>query len=314
MDFLNTFINVLMVVVLAVPGYCLRKAKLLPENTAGIFAVLLLYISQPFLMMSSLFDKEFDPSMLLDFAWILLFAVVLQLLVYFTSKLFFFKEKEEAARRACEASSYLGNVGFMGIPVMQMLFPNNPEMILYTVVYNIAFNAMTWTLGVFAITGERKRINPLKIILNPPTIAVIIALPLFFCNVPIPEQVMTPIRYLGDMTLPLSMIILGLRLADMRLISLVNDWKVYMVAFVKLIVSPLLCLGVLMLCALFMPIGRTAIIALYIIGAMPTASSALTFAEMFGGAKETAAAATLMNTLLCIVTIPVLMLLTQFVV
>lgn len=313
MDFLNTFINVLLVVVLAVPGYCLRKAKLLPENTAGIFAVLLLYISQPFLMMSSLLSKTFEPSMLLDFAWILLFAVLLQLLVYFAAKLFFVKEKDMAAKRACEACSYLGNVGFMGIPVMQMLFPENPEMILYTVVYNIAFNAMTWTLGVFAVTGERKFVKPLKVVLNPPTIAVIIALPLFFCNVAVPEQVMTPIRYLGDMTLPLSMIILGLRLADMRLISLVNDWKVYMVAFVKLVVSPLLCLGVLVLCGLFMPIGRTVIIALYIIAAMPTASSALNFAEMYGGAKETAAAATLMNTIICIATIPILMLLTQFV-
>ena len=313
MDFLNTFINVLLVVVLAVPGYCLRKAKLLPENTAGIFAVLLLYISQPFLMISSLLSKTFEPSMLLDFAWILLFAVLLQLLVYFAAKLFFVKEKDMAAKRACEACSYLGNVGFMGIPVMQMLFPENPEMILYTVVYNIAFNAMTWTLGVFAVTGERKFVKPLKVVLNPPTIAVIIALPLFFCNVAVPEQVMTPIRYLGDMTLPLSMIILGLRLADMRLISLVNDWKVYMVAFVKLIVSPLLCLGVLMLCGLFLPIGSTVIIALYIIAAMPTASSALNFAEMYGGAKETAAAATLMNTILCIATIPILMLLTQFV-
>ena len=313
MDFLNTFINVLMVVVLAVPGYFLRKAKLLPENTAGIFAALLLYISQPFLMVSSLLDKKFEPSMLLDFAWILLFAVVLQLLVYFAAKLFFVGEKDMAAKRACEACSYLGNVGFMGIPVMQMLFPDKPEMILYTVVYNIAFNAMTWTLGVFAVTGERRFVKPLKVFLNPPTIAVIIALPLFFCNVTVPEQVMTPIRYLGDMTLPLSMIILGLRLADMRLISLVNDWKVYMVAFVKLIVSPLLCLGVLMLCGLFLPIGRTVIIALYIIAAMPTASSALNFAEMYGGAKETAAAATLMNTILCIATIPVLMLLTQFV-
>ncbi len=313
MDFLNTFINVLLVVVLAVPGYCLRKAKLLPENTAGIFAVLLLYISQPFLMISSLLSKTFEPSMLLDFAWILLFAVLLQLLVYFAAKLFFVKEKDMAAKRACEACSYLGNVGFMGIPVMQMLFPENPEMILYTVVYNIAFNAMTWTLGVFAVTGERKFVKPLKVVLNPPTIAVIIALPLFFCNVAVPEQVMTPIRYLGDMTLPLSMIILGLRLADMRLISLVNDWKVYMVAFVKLVVSPLLCLGVLVLCGLFMPIGRTVIIALYIIAAMPTASSALNFAEMYGGAKETAAAATLMNTIICIATIPILMLLTQFV-
>ena len=313
MDFLNTFINVLVVVVLAVPGYLLRKAKLLPENTAGIFAVLLLYVSQPFLMMSSLLDKEFRQSMLINFAWVILFAVILQLLVYFSAKLFFFKEKDMAARRACEACSYLGNVGFMGIPVMQMLFPGNEDMILYTVVYNIAFNAMTWTLGIFAVTGERKHINPLKIVLNPPTIAVIIALPFFFCNITVPEQVMNPIRYLGDMTLPLSMIIVGLRLADMRLIWLFNDWKVYVVAFVKLVLSPLLSLGVLVLCGLLFPIDRTVIIVLYVIAAMPSASSALNFAEMYGGAKETAAAATLMNTILCILTVPVLMLLTQYV-
>ena len=218
MAFLQTFINVVMIVILAVPGFALRKVRLLPDKAASIFAVLLLYISQPFLMMASLFNKEFQPSMLVNFGWVLLFAVVLQLLVYFVSKLVFCKTKEEASRRACVACSYLGNVGFMGIPVMEMLFPGNSDMVLYTVVYNIAFNAMSWTLGVFTITGDKKRINPLKIVLNPPMIAVIVSLPFFFLNVHIPEQVMTPISYLGDMTLPLSMVILGVRLADMRLV------------------------------------------------------------------------------------------------
>lgn len=386
MAFLQTFVNVVMIVVLAVPGYLLRKTKLFPDKAASILAVLLLYISQPFLMMSSLFNKEFRASMLVNFAWVLFFAVALQLIVYFAAKLLFCKEKNEAARRACVASSYLGNVGFMGIPVMQMLFPGNDEMVLYTVVYNIAFNAMTWTLGVFAITGDKKRINPLKIVLNPPTIAVIVALPFFFLNVHIPEQVMTPIGYLGNMTLPLSMIILGVRLADMHFVGgrqkifaeevkafsedygrplaggaapdsakdgepavvteisdiaagaevpdkegqtalptclsvssaagtflrrrgILDDVRVYMVSFVKLVLSPLLGFAVMLLLRLAVPIDRYVIIALFIIGAMPTASSALNFAEMFGGDKETAAAATLMNTLLCIVTIPVLMLL-----
>ena len=413
MAFLQTFINVVMIVILAVPGYLLRKTKLLPDKAASIFAVLLLYISQPFLMMSSLFNKKFEPSMLKDFGFVLLFAVLLQFLVYFAAKLLFSRTKDEAARRAAVASSYLGNVGFMGIPVMQMLFPGNDEMVLYTVVYNIAFNAMTWTLGVFAITGEKRHIDPVKIVLNPPTIAVIVALPFFFCNVHIPEQVMTPVSYLGNMTLPLSMIILGVRLADMHFFGakrsaahcngqgvkaasavpcaaaekpvlenggaegyvpaaegagvpieaqtlvgssakdlsaaengsaenvpegsgsaedgvlakepappladgagraplrrgILDDPRVYAVAFVKLILSPLLGLGILLLCRLFLPIGRFAVIALFIIGAMPTASSALNFAEMFGGDRETAAAATLMNTILCILTIPVLMLL-----
>lgn len=402
MAFLQTFINVVMIVILAVPGFALRKVRLLPDKAASIFAVLLLYISQPFLMMASLFNKEFQPSMLVNFGWVLLFAVVLQLLVYFVSKLVFCKTKEEASRRACVACSYLGNVGFMGIPVMEMLFPGNSDMVLYTVVYNIAFNAMSWTLGVFTITGDKKRINPLKIVLNPPMIAVIVSLPFFFLNVHIPEQVMTPISYLGDMTLPLSMVILGVRLADMRLVraksavpaqgeaarevlpagdrfaygqpavtaeaetesvspvsygctdeeadgilsvseeiadeslppeeiavenpapadgaaetvsapkprpGILDDPKVYLVAAVKLILSPLLSLGVLLLFDLIFPLDRFVVIALFIIAAMPTASSALNFAEMFGGDKETAAASTLMNTILCIVTIPILMLL-----
>lgn len=383
MAFLQTFVNVVMIVVLAVPGFLLRKTKLLPDKAAGMLAVLLLYVSQPFLMMSSLFNKEFETSMLIDFLWVIVFAAGLQLLVYIAAKFIFCKTKGEAARRACVASSYLGNVGFMGIPVMQMLFPGNTDMILYTVVYNIVFNAMTWTLGVFAITGDKKKVRPLKIILNPPTIAVIVALPFFFLNVHIPEQVMTPISYLGEMTLPLSMIILGVRLADMRLFgakrpaaesaaetalspvigegkaqpaaSLAGDVceeiydeepvlpvsdeegavasapqsvsarentpktgildspKVYLVAAVKLLLSPLLSLGVMLLVGLLFPIERFVIIALFIIAAMPTASSALNFAEMYGGDKETAAAATLMNTILCILTIPVLMMLIEFI-
>ena len=406
MAFLQTFINVVMIVVLAVPGFALRKARLLPDKAASVLAVVLLYVSQPFLMMSSLFDKAFQPSMLIDFLWVIVFAVALQLAVYFAAKLIFAKTKEDATRRACVACSYLGNVGFMGIPVMQMIFPENGEMVLYTVVYNIAFNAMCWTLGVYAVTGEKKSVKPYKIILNPPTIAVIIALPFFFCNVHIPEQVLTPISYLGNMTLPLSMIILGIRLADMRLLGvkktasvaasapsavwisdeqaeaaaeespeyaaeisdiasdseifdvnagapggvpaavsgsvpaektagaqeissadgserdasagkgkrgIVDDPKVYLVALVKLLLSPLLSLGVMLLVQLVLPVDRYVVIAVYIIAAMPSASSALNFAEMYGGDKETAAAATLMNTLLCVITVPVLMLLCELI-
>ena len=36
MDFLSTFLNVLIIVVLAIPGYFLRKVKLFPETAASI--------------------------------------------------------------------------------------------------------------------------------------------------------------------------------------------------------------------------------------------------------------------------------------
>ena len=114
MDFLSTFINVLIIVVLAVPGFFLRRAKLFPDKAASVLATLLLYIAQPFLMMASLLGKQFRPEMLPGFGWVILFAVSLQLLVYFLARLAFSRDKDKAAARAAVASSYLGNVGFMG--------------------------------------------------------------------------------------------------------------------------------------------------------------------------------------------------------
>ena len=50
MDFLSTFLIVLLVIALAVPGFALKKAKLLPDGASNALAVLLLYVAQPFLM------------------------------------------------------------------------------------------------------------------------------------------------------------------------------------------------------------------------------------------------------------------------
>lgn len=309
MDFLSTFLIVFLVIALAVPGFALKKAKLLPGGASNALAVLLLYVAQPFLMVSSLLNKTFTPSLLPDFAAVALFAAGLQLMLYFLSKLFFVKVKEEPTRRICVASSYLGNVGFMGIPVMKALFPSDDTIILYTVIFNIVFNAMTWTLAVYAITGDKSKIKPVKILLNPPTIATVLALPFFFCNVSVPDNVLTTIGYLGDMTLPLSMVILGIRLADIKFTRLFTSAPVYGVALVKLVVSPLAALGVMLLVRLLIPVETTVIVALFIIFAMPSASSALNFAEMYGGDCDTAAKATLTNTLLCVLTIPILSLL-----
>ena len=89
MDFLSTFLIVLLVIALAVPGFALKKAKLLPDGASNALAVLLLYVAQPFLMVSSLLNKTFTSSLLPDFAAVALFAVGLQLMLYFLSKLFF---------------------------------------------------------------------------------------------------------------------------------------------------------------------------------------------------------------------------------
>lgn len=223
-----------------------------------------------------------------------------------------------AEKRICVITSFMGNVGFMGIPVMKALFPQSPEMLIYTAVFILGFNIASWTLGVYTITGDKKHISLRKALLNPPTAALVVALPLFFFKSYIPSDVLTPlssgIGYLSDMTLPLSMIILGIRLADIKFKVLFTDVKVYVVCLIKLVAAPLICFGIMYLLKLVFPaLDKSIIVTAYIVIAMPSASLTLTFAEMFDGDRATAVKTTILTTLLSVITIPLLMLLCNFI-
>ena len=167
------------------------------------------------------------------------------------------------------------------------------------------------------MTGDKKNISFRRALLNPPTAALVVALPLFFFKSYIPHDVIVPVSsavgYLADMTLPLSMIILGIRLADIKFSSLFTDGKVYVACALKLVASPLLAFAVCFaLVRLFPALDRSVAITIYIVMAMPSASLGLTFAEMFDGDRESAVRSTLLTTLFSVITIPLLMLLCAF--
>lgn len=335
-DFLTSLISVGLMIALAVPGFILKRKNMLPEKAVATLVAVLIYVSQPFLTISSFMEKDYRPELLANMGISLLLSLVFHAAVFFLAKLIFacFRakskegmtdEENQAAsdaldkqKRICVITSFMGNVGFMGIPVMKALFPDSGEMLLYTAVFILGFNIASWTLGVYTVTGDKKNISFRRALLNPPTVALVVALPLFFFKSYIPAAVLSPVSsvvgYLADMTLPLSMIILGIRLADVKFSELFTDVKVYAVCAVKLVASPLLSLGIMLLLRLIFPsLDSFVIITGFIVMAMPAASLSLTFAEMFDGDSKTAVKVTLLTTFLSVITIPLLMLLCNFI-
>lgn len=317
-DFLPTLVSVAMMVALCVPGFILRKLKFLKGAAVAPLVVVLLYVSQPALTVSSFLSKDFEPKLLIGMVAALILSVVLHIVVFFAGRLFLAGVRNKRERDVLEISSFLGNVGYMGIPIMKAIFPSSPEMLLYTAVFIVGFNIVGWTLGIYNITHNRKDMSLRRAFLNPPVAALIIALPLFFTKAYIPTPVLdgiTPfIDALADITLPLSMIILGIRLAEMPVKSLFCRPGVYISTFVKLIFSPLLCFCVLCLVAKLPFIDPMLVITGFIIMAMPSASLTLSLCEMFNGDRESAVRVNVLSTLLCVITIPLFMLLCQFIV
>jgi predicted permease len=312
-DFLTSATNVFMLIVMALPGYALKKMGKLPKAFEGGLVTLTLYVSLPCLTVASFVKKEYERRMLGDIGAVAVFSVALMLLAFALSGACHAFAKEGPARKACVAAGYMNNCAFMGIPVLRALFPDNLEPVMYAAIFSVPFNIFTWTLLVYSLTGDRRYMSVRNALLNPQTLSVAAALPIFFGNVAIPGPAVQALDYVGDMTTPLSMILLGIKLADIDVRALFGTPLVYVSAAVKLVAVPLASLGAMFLARLALPIGGMAMTSLFLIMAMPSASSTVMFAERFGADSVTASKCVLISSLMCVATIPALALLAQHV-
>ncbi len=313
MDFLTSLISVGLLIALAVPGFILKKLKMLPDNAVNVLVTLLLYIAQPFLTFSSFMKKTYESALLTNMLLTALLALVTQLLVLLIAWLTLKPVKDDYSRRVAALCSYMGNCAFMGIPVLQAFFPGNSEPIMYCAVYSSVFNLLGWTVSVFLLTKDKSYVSVKKAVINPPTIALILALPLFFFSVKLPAQIITSVDFLGNMTSPLSMLILGIRIGGLKFKELFSSAAVYAAAFFRLILSPLLALGLMLLLRLCFPLSSTLIKTIFVISAMPTATMIVVFCEKFTGDSSLAVKTMLLSTIFSVITIPILMLLCVFI-
>ena len=342
MGFSTTAVSVLLLVAMAVPGYLLIKSKMLPQKAITYLSVLLLYVSQPFLSIRSFLEVSYTLQLAVNLAIVFGVSLAGQVVIFGVMWLVLrrrFDDPQQTAElirdgfiggdsytaepalkaavarsvsgranRAMVLASAFGNVGFFGVPVLQFLFPDAHDAIAYSAVFIVTLNLMSWTVGSYLLTGDKKHVSLKRALINPQTVTLVISLPLFFAGVSagdLPDTINTVIDYLADMTAPLCMIILGMRFALAPVVQLFTDFRVYVASFIKTLVFPLLVYVVLM------PFQMEEMlrVSLVLLSGMPAATINLNLAELYGADQKTAANSILMSTVLSIVTIPLLMLL-----
>ena len=169
-------------------------------------------------------------------------------------------------------------------------------------------NLLGWTVGSGIIARSRKHITLRKLFLNPYMVSTLVAMPLFIFSPDMPTEIMSMITILGKATSPISMIIIGMRLATVDLKRMLRDTRTYLTALTKLVVMPILAFVVIY----FFPIDSAVKVTFFIITACPSASIVLNFSELIGEGQKEAVSSVLMSTILSILTLPLLMLLIPF--
>ena len=304
MNFEITGLNALMLVALCLPGFFLTKANVLKEEHIKGFAVFLLYVCSPALSIYSFQQAECNMEILINIGILLLVTTFMQVLIMGIGFLINIKTyKIDGASRVATVAAAFGNVGFFGVPILQALLPDHPEAMVYSAVMSVMMNLIGWPLGMFMMSGDRKHVSVKNFLINPTTLCLLIALPLFFTNTSLPKPVMNFVEFFSKMSTPTAMTVLGMRLAFVKFRDLM-DYRQVVAIFLKLIALPLITFGIMYA----LPVDETLKISTYILSCMPPAAITLNFAELSNTSPKTAANIVVVGSLLVAITLPVLLL------
>lgn len=296
-------ISVASLFIMTVPGVLIKKFKLVDNSAGDVLATLLLYVTQPAMILVA-FMRKYDPQILGQAMIILVGGFIVHFATYLLSKLLFRKAPEEHAK-ALRFITIFSNCGYMGFPVLKAIFgPDGDLAVLYATMYTVSFNVLMWTLGVGIFTG-RGKMNLRRALINPGTVPTFFALLIFIFSVTVPKEAKSLLETLGNMTAPLSMLLIGLRLTDLKWKSAFADIHMYLGIALRLVLIPLSVLGL----SLLLGFKGLPMYVLYIVTAMPAAAATTIFAQRFNGDAVYSSKLVLVSTALSVATIPLMLLL-----
>ena len=300
--FLSVILEVAVILILIVIGYFTVKKGMFTKESLGSITSFLLYIVTPCLIVSSFLSAE---SGKLD-GWTLLLAAVLpalSIVISIALSYLFFRREPLGRRRVLRFSTVFCNVGFMGIPLVEGIVGS--EGVLYGSFFIAVFNIFCWTYGYVMMGGGKVRLKAL--LLNPGVIGIVIGLPLYLLDVPVPALFVEPVELISALNTPLAMIVVGGYIAQVKLRAFVSDLAVYKMAVLRLVVAPLLYLALVWL----LRPDETLLMSTVIQAATPVAANCVLFAVQYDSDAELASKSVAVSTALSVVTIPLLTVLVQ---
>ena len=203
------------------------------------------------------------------------------------------------------------NTLFIGLPLTTQLF--GEVSLPFMMTYYLSSAIWTQSLVVLIIehsgTAAPKGLRPWEVVKDvftkPPIVGVLTGVLLLALDLRPPELVMQFAGYISDTVVPLALMYCGFIIYEVGLRSLRFLPGIPTMLAIRLILSPLICLG---MCTL-MGVTGLARDVFIVEAALPVVTQVTVMAGAFGADEEYAATGACLSTLGCFFTVPVLMLL-----
>ena len=292
--------------IMALVGYALVKLGTLKQEDSRIISLLLLFVIQPCMILRSL-QIELSPDRLQGFLFATVASSISMLLCILFAKLF---ERTWDLDPVDRASLTYANVGNLILPLISMSLGD--EMVFYGSTFQIPFNILLWT-HCYSILTDGKRLNLKKMVTNPPLIALALGLVLLVTQIHLPSVIDDAAKGYHDMVAASSMMLVGMIIAGSDLKSVFTYKKAYLISLLRLVVLPVICILLLYVSGYVQrnPAMRPVAQIVAIGASAPCGSSIVQLAVIGGKDAMKASIYNVMSTILCVVTIPMMIFLFQ---
>ena len=189
------------------------------------------------------------------------------------------------------------NIGFIGYPLVQALFGD--QGFFYAVILALPFNVLNYTLAPLLVSG--KKVFSWRQFCTPGILCSFVALAIALWDIHLPAVVGEMAGLVGDVTVPLSLVVLGSILAGRPMGRVFSSWRVWIMSAIRLLALPAalsIVLGLMGVDALILGVAVAQM-------AMPVAVNGSMFCLEYGGDADTMAQSIFLTTILSMVTIPV---------
>lgn len=286
-------------VIYIIVGVFLVKTKVFNATTLETLSRFVLKLGLPVMIFINTVSGV-DRAALIRSLPVLGLAVVFYFCTFFLGKglarLFHLQGSRAQVYRAL---SMFGNVGFMGIPIVSSIFPE--QGMLYISVFTIVDQLVLWTLGVQLTGSGEKGSFQLKKMINPCTVAIVASVLLVVTGIPLPQLLNTALSKIGATATPMAMIYLGGVFACMDIRSYLRVKEFYGIVLVKMVVFSVL----FYLATSLLPIDESIHLTVSLLAAMPAMSSLVMMAKASGTEGDYVMGGIFVTTVCSIVTIPI---------
>lgn len=309
-----TLTQMLVMFILMMTGYILKKGNFIPDNSSDVISKLLAFVLSPALGLNNQITTC-TPQRFAENSGLMLYGLLTVLVaigISYPVSALFIRNREKTPELAYQRQIYkygltFGNFGYMGNYIVlgiwgdMMLFKYS----MFTFVLNLVVNI--W--GIYILVPKSHstgsvRSNLKKGFLTPPFISMILGLFLGLTGMAnyVPETVTSALKSAGDCMGPMAMLLAGIVLGEYNFSQLLKDKKIYLATILRLIIIPAAFVGTLKI----LNVNQDIVIMTLIAYATPMGLNTIVFPAAYGGDTKTGAAMTMISSVLSVITIPLM--------